>query len=185
LLTQRQAEVLLAAPDPATNQGKRDRAILATLVGCGLRRDEAVRQTFEHIQQRDGRWCVVDLVGKKGRYRDRSYAGLDEDANRHLGGPRPVSPPGFVFRGVQQGRCGDRRAAEHAGDSARRHALCRRDRAHDLRRTFAKLAFKGGAKLDQIQLSLGHASIQTTERYLGVQQDLTDAPCDYLHLKLE
>jgi len=52
-------------------------------------------------------------------------------------------------------------------------------------RTFAKLAFKGGAKLDQIQLSLGHASIQTTERYLGVQQDLTDAPCDYLHLKVE
>jgi integrase len=56
---------------------------------------------------------------------------------------------------------------------------------HDLRRTFAKLAFKGGAKLDQIQLSLGHASIQTTERYLGVQQDLADAPCDYLHLKVE
>ena len=53
------------------------------------------------------------------------------------------------------------------------------------RSTFAKLAFKGGAKLDQIQLSLGHASIQTTERYLGVEQDLTDAPCDYLHLKVE
>ena len=56
---------------------------------------------------------------------------------------------------------------------------------HDLRRTFAKLAFQGGAKLDQIQLSLGHTSIQTTERYLGVQQDLMDAPCDYLHLKVE
>ena len=48
-----------------------------------------------------------------------------------------------------------------------------------------KLAFKGGTKLDQIQLSLGHAAIQTTERYLGVQQDLTDAPCDYPHLKVE
>lgn len=56
---------------------------------------------------------------------------------------------------------------------------------HPQRRTFDKLAFQGGAKLDQIQLSLGHASIQTTERYLGVQQDLTDAPCDYLHLKVE
>jgi integrase len=52
------------------------------------------------------------------------------------------------------------------------------------RRTFAKLSYKGGAKLDQIQLSLGHGSIQTTERYLGVQQDLTDAPCDYIHLDL-
>jgi integrase/recombinase XerD len=39
--------------------------------------------------------------------------------------------------------------------------------AHDLRRTFAKLAHKGGARLDQIQLSLGHASIKTTERYLN------------------
>ena len=55
---------------------------------------------------------------------------------------------------------------------------------HDLRRTFAKLAHKGRAALEQIQLSLGHASIQTTERYLGVRQDLTDAPCDHLGLKL-
>ena len=55
---------------------------------------------------------------------------------------------------------------------------------HDLRRTFAKLAHKGRAALEQIQLSLGHASIVTTERYLGVQQDLHDAPCDRLGLRL-
>ena len=55
---------------------------------------------------------------------------------------------------------------------------------HDLRRTFAKLAHKGRAALEQIQLSLGHASIQTTERYLGVRQDLHDAPCDRLGLRL-
>jgi integrase len=42
--------------------------------------------------------------------------------------------------------------------------------SHDLRRTYAKLAHKGDAKLDQIQLSLGHASLTTTERYLGVHQ---------------
>ena len=52
--------------------------------------------------------------------------------------------------------------------------------AHDLRRTFAKLAHKGGAGLDQIQLSLGHASIKTTERYVGIAQDLQDAPCDHI-----
>jgi site-specific recombinase XerD len=56
--------------------------------------------------------------------------------------------------------------------------------AHNLRRTFAKLAMKGGARLEQIQLSLGHASITTTERYLGVEQDLTDASCDRLELRL-
>jgi site-specific recombinase XerD len=53
-----------------------------------------------------------------------------------------------------------------------------------LRRTYAKLAHKGGAALEQIQLSLGHASVQTTERYQGVQQDLSDAPCDRLGLRL-
>jgi integrase len=56
---------------------------------------------------------------------------------------------------------------------------------HDLRRTFAKLAHKGNSGLDQIQMSLGHASITTTERYLGVKQDLTDAPCDHPGLTVE
>ena len=56
--------------------------------------------------------------------------------------------------------------------------------AHDARRTFSKLAYKGGLPLDQIQLSLGHASIQTTEKYLGVAQNLHDAPCDHLGLEL-
>jgi len=57
--------------------------------------------------------------------------------------------------------------------------------AHDLRLTFAMLAHKGGVGLNQIQLSLGHASIKTTERYLSVTQNLTDAPCDHLGLILE
>ena len=56
---------------------------------------------------------------------------------------------------------------------------------HDLRRTFAKLAHKGNAALEQIQLSLGHASVTTTERYLGVRQNLADAPCDHLGLTVE
>ena len=55
---------------------------------------------------------------------------------------------------------------------------------HDLRRTFANIARNGGSALDQIKWSLGHGSIQTTERYLGVEQDLTDAPCDHLGLRL-
>ena len=55
---------------------------------------------------------------------------------------------------------------------------------HDLRRTFAKLAHRGRAPLEQIQLSLGHASVQTTERYMGLEQDLVAAPCDHLRLLL-
>jgi len=56
--------------------------------------------------------------------------------------------------------------------------------AHDARRTFARLAHLGHAGLDQIQLTLGHSSILTTERYLGVLQNLRDAPCDHLGLTI-
>lgn len=55
---------------------------------------------------------------------------------------------------------------------------------HDLRRTFAKLAHKGGAPIEQIQLSRGHASIRNTMKYLGVEQDLADALRDRLGLRL-
>ena len=50
--------------------------------------------------------------------------------------------------------------------------------------SLAKLAHKGRAPIEQIQTALGHASIQTTERYLGVEQDLTDAPCDHLGIRV-
>jgi integrase len=183
-LTKRQAEALLAAPDVSTNQGKRDRAILAVLLGCGLRRDEAVRLTCEHIQQRDGRWCVVDILGKKGRVRTVPMPAWTKTAIDHWTAAAGIGT-GPVFRGVNKGDAitGDRLSAQGILRAVVRYG--RVIAPHDLRRTFAKLAYRGGAKLDQIQLSLGHASIQTTERYLGVQQDLTDAPCDYLHLKVE
>jgi site-specific recombinase XerD len=68
-LSARQAQALLNAPDTTTLKGLRDRAILAVLLGCGLRRSEASNLTFAHLQQRDGRCCIVDLVGKHGRVR--------------------------------------------------------------------------------------------------------------------
>jgi integrase len=96
---------------------------------------------------------------------------------------------GRVFRPVNKGGriSGDSMTAQSIFETAKLYAErleMKNIAPHDLRRTFAKLAHKGRAALEQIQLSLGHASIQTTERYLGVQQDLTDAPCDHLGLKL-
>ena len=53
---------------------------------------------------------------------------------------------------------------------------------HDARRTCAKLCRAAGGELEQIQLLLGHASVQTTERYLGTKQDLVYAPNDAIKL---
>jgi integrase len=55
---------------------------------------------------------------------------------------------------------------------------------HDLRRTCAKLCRAAGGELEQIQMLLGHASVQTTERYLGTKQDLVHAPNDAIRLRV-
>ena len=55
---------------------------------------------------------------------------------------------------------------------------------HDLRRTCAKLCRAAGWELEQIQMLLGHASVQTTERYLGTKQDLVHAPNDGIKLRV-
>ncbi len=56
-------------PDVGRLKGVRDCAILAVLLGCGLRRSEVVALTFDQIQQREGRWCLIDVSGKRGRIR--------------------------------------------------------------------------------------------------------------------
>jgi integrase len=44
-------------------------AVIAVLLGCELRQSEVAALTMGHMQQRDGRWCIVDLLGKHGRVR--------------------------------------------------------------------------------------------------------------------
>jgi integrase len=55
---------------------------------------------------------------------------------------------------------------------------------HDLRRTCAKLCRAAGGELEQIQMLLGHASVQTAARYLGTKQDLVHAPNDAIRLRI-
>ncbi|MCL4410207.1 MAG: tyrosine-type recombinase/integrase [Gammaproteobacteria bacterium] len=187
-LIRQQAEQLMAAPGVTTLKGLRDRALLAVLIGCGLRREELVHLTFEHVQQRDGRWVIVDIVGKRNRVRSvpmppwtkvlidswSRAAGLNE---------------GHIFRSMNKGDkiIGQRTTTQAIWRAVQKYTrmISLSAAPHDLRRTFAKLAHRGGSPIDQIQLSLGHSSVQTTERYLGVEQDLVDAPCDHLGLKVE
>jgi site-specific recombinase XerD len=68
-LTTEQARMLRQSPDPQTLKGKRDRAILAVLLGCGLRRRELTELTIQHFQRREDHWAIVDLIGKGGHVR--------------------------------------------------------------------------------------------------------------------
>jgi site-specific recombinase XerD len=187
-LSQRQAQALVSAPDITTLNGLRDRAILAVLPGCGLRRSEVVALTFAHVQQRDGRWCIVDLVGKHGRVRTAPmpmWVKVTIDAWTLAA----EVADGRVFRPVNRG---DYVAGERLGEKIVWQLLKQYAAEigipglapHDLRRTCAKLCRAAGGELEQIQLLLGHASVQTTERYLRTTQDLVHAPNDAIRLRV-
>ena len=188
-LTKEEAQMWLNAPDVKTLKGLRDRAVLAVLIGCGLRRAEAAILSVSHVEQREGRWAIIDIVGKRDKMRTvpmPSWAKATIDSWTYAA--RIES--GFIFRRVNKGGnlMGEGITAQAIYDVVTGYAekLEKGGIApHDLRRSFAKLAHKGGSSIDQIQLSLGHDSIQTTEKYLGVEQDLSDAPCDHLGLKIK
>jgi site-specific recombinase XerC len=52
-----------------TLRAKRDHAMLAMLLGCGLRRSELTGLEMDEIQTRQGHWAIVDLIGKGGHVR--------------------------------------------------------------------------------------------------------------------
>jgi integrase len=185
-LTRDQAKELLTVPNRSTLKGKRDYAILALLVGCALRRQELATLDIETIQMREGRWVVADLRGKGGRVRTVAIPlwvkhGIDAwmvaakiEKGRLL---RPLSKSGKVIGD----ELGDWAIWSVVEQSAKEIGI-EHFGAQDLRRTCAKLCRKNGGDLEQIKFLLGHSSIQTTERYLGSEQDLAVAVNDNLRL---
>ena len=187
-LSLKQAQALLNAPDITRTKGLRDRAILAVLLGCGLRRSEVAALTFTHVQQRDGRWCIVDLLGKHGRIRTipmPTWVKVAVDAWAAAAGVTD----GAVFRPVNRGDQVQGTALSEKVVWQLLHGYAAAAGVpgiapHDLRRSCAKMCRAAGGELEQIQLLLGHASVQTTERYLGTKQDLVHAPNDGIKLRV-
>lgn len=187
-LTLAQAQRLLHAPDTSDLKGLRDAALLMVLVVAGLRREEAANLTVAHLQERDGGLWIVDIKGK--RQKTRSVPLLDgapETVRAWLAAAGITEGP--IFRAMRKGGKidGGRAMSTQAIWDVVRHyctALGFGDIApHDLRRTAAKLWHKAGVPIDQISAWLGHASIKTTEIYLGLTLDW-EAPAKY-HIGLK
>jgi site-specific recombinase XerD len=68
-LTAEQGRTLWQASEWELLKGKRDRALLAVLLYCGIRRHELAELTFSHLRQRERHCAIVDLSGKAGHVR--------------------------------------------------------------------------------------------------------------------
>jgi len=185
-LTRDQAKQLLAVPDRSTLKGKRDYCILALLVGCALRRRELANLEVEEIQLREGRWVIADMRGKGGRVRTVAIpVWVKQAVNAWM--TAAAVEEGRLLRSVTKAGKLKRDQLNDGAiwsvvESSAKEIGIEHFGAHDLRRTCAKLCRKNGGDLEQIKFLLGHSSIQTTERYLGSEQDIAIAVNDNLGL---
>jgi integrase len=187
LSVQESAELLNKTPIEGL-RGKRDSAIVALLLGCGLRRSELSNLEVDQIQKRDQHWVIVDLVGKGGHIRtvpvpfwvkDCIDAWLSEAKLTRGKLFRPIRKNGDIWgRGVTQNVIWYtvKRWATRAGIS--------KLAPHDLRRSCARMCHSAGGELEQIQFLLGHSSVQTTERYIGCKQSLNKPVNDRIQIDL-
>jgi integrase len=186
-LTAEQSYALWQAPDPQCLKGKRNRALLALLLACGLRRHEAVSLRLDDLQQREEHWAIVDLLGKGGHVRtvpvpDWVRSELDDWL------AAAAIDQGRLFRRVNKvGKAWGEGITEKAvwdivKESAKTVGVAKLA-PHDLRRTCARLCHASGGELEQIQFLLGHVSVQTTERYLGCQQRIRSAVNDRIGIE--
>jgi len=163
-------ERILAAPDDDDPIGRRDRAMLEVLYGCGLRVSELVGLRCEQVNLRDG---FLRVVGKGSKERaipvgSQALAALRcylDNARSRLQGEHPRSPYMFLTR---RGRPMSRQAfwkrlQAYALESGVGHVS-----PHSLRHSFATHLVEGGADLRSVQMMLGHADLSTTQIYTHV-----------------
>ena len=172
-LSEEEVERLLAAPDVATAQGLRDRAMLETLYASGLRVTELVTLKSVQVSLDMG---VVRVLGKGAKERLTPLgeeaadwiARYQREARAQLLGARRSDALFVTARGAAMTR-------QAFWGLVRRHALAagigRAISPHTLRHAFATHLVNHGADLRVVQLLLGHADISTTQIYTHVARE--------------
>jgi integrase len=185
-LTAEEGRRMIDAFGASALKQRRNRAMIAVLIGCGLRRAEAAALKFEDVQLREEHWVIADLNGKGGHIRTVPMPNwvktvIDEWAI--LAGINS----GPLFRAINKaGRVWGNGFTPKVIWSIVKEGAANCGLVglapHDLRRTCARLCHQAGGELEQIQFLLGHVSIETTERYLGCKQRFQNAVNDAIGL---
>lgn len=168
VLSLEEVDEMIAAVDPAKSEASRDRAIMETLYGCGLRVSELVDLEISKIYASEG-YLVVRGKGSKERIVPMASATVA--AIRAYLPDRAALPPAPGASNVlflnRRGRPLTRvRIFQIVKDLAAMAGVRRNISPHTLRHTFATHLLEGGANLRAIQQMLGHVSISTTQIYL-------------------
>ena len=161
---------MIAAIDLSSPEGQRNRAIMETLYGCGLRVSELINLDMGRVFL-DEEYVVVRGKGSKERLVPLSPVAVDE-IRRWLDDRAAISvKPGeesilFISR---RGRRLTRVMIFYIVKRLAALAGIKRDVSpHTLRHSFATHLLEGGANLRAIQQMLGHESIATTEIYIHI-----------------
>ena len=177
VLSERQVEALLAAPETGSSLGLRDRAMLETLYAAGLRVAELVGLRLHEVNFEMG---VVRVFGKGSKERLVPFGDVAHDwLQRYLAHARPELLAGHqtdaVFVTVRGAHPGEAMTRAMFWHLVRKYALQADIRAplspHTLRHAFATHLLNHGADLRAVQMLLGHADISTTTIYTHVARE--------------
>jgi site-specific recombinase XerD len=173
------------------DKGYRDRALIAVMGGAGLRVSEAVALTVGDVFNTTNEAGQRGIKVKHGKHHKSRVVVLNSwnswvldavQAYTDRLGLYPIKHPNApIFRGVdpwgndtgaQLSTRGGQRAAE--AYQAEYMGQMVNITAHDLRRTYAKLCKQSGMSWEALRENLGHASVLTTENYVGKDVDWSE-----------
>jgi len=184
-LSQKEVQQLLRQPEIGTALGRRDKIALGLCVAAGLRREEAVAVKFADMEQLpsgESTRTVIQVRGKGAK--DRTVPIRASLAADMMAWSAEIGVDGYVLRSLGRGnRLGEGltavslfRIVAKYGKQIGKPELT----PHDLRRSFAHLGYDAGVPITQISILLGHASIETTMRYLNLALDIDTTVSDFI-----
>lgn len=164
---------LLAQPDPSSPAGLRDRAVLETLYGAGVRISELVGLDVDDVDLEEG---SVRVFGKGSKERDVPLGRYARDAiAAYLTRVRPQLATRRSRSALFLNQRGGRLTRQGCAGIVSKHAaganIGTRVSPHTLRHSFATHLLEGGADVRVVQELLGHASVATTQVYTLVSRE--------------